>query len=408
VTGCLEYYQDLLEQREKLPFDIDGVVYKVSRTDWQHQLGFTARAPRWAIAHKFPAQEEMTVIESIEIQVGRTGAITPVARLQPVFVGGATVSNATLHNGEEIRRLDVRVGDTVIVRRAGDVIPEIVSVVLSKRPAKTRQFCFPEKCPECGSAVVYDSGGVIARCSGGLFCQAQKKQSIIHFASRKAMDIEGLGDKLVDQMVNDNMIDDVADIYSLGVEQIASLERMAEKSASNLVGAISKSRDTTLARFIYALGIPLVGESTADTIANHLLSLDRIQQASESDLQDIPDVGPVVAGSLVAFFGQPHNTDVIHRLISAGINWPQHEKPEIDPDNPLFGKTVVLTGSLSIPRSEAKSLLQSRGAKVAGSVSGKTDFLVAGADPGSKAEQAQGLGVTILDESRFREMLGPG
>jgi DNA ligase (NAD+) len=405
VNGCLEYYQDLLEQRDKLPFDIDGVVYKVSRLDWQEQLGFTARAPRWAIAHKFPAQEEMTLVEGIEIQVGRTGAVTPVARLKPVFVGGVTVSNATLHNREEIQRLDVRVGDTVIIRRAGDVIPEIVSVVVSKRPKKTQQFPFPEVCPECGSAVVYDSGGVIARCSGGLYCQAQKKQSIIHFASRKAMDIEGLGDKLVDLMVSANMIEDVADLYSLTVDEIAGMERMAQKSATNLVEAINKSRDSTLARFLYALGIPLVGETTAGTLAGQLGSLDSIQQATQDELQAIPDVGPVVAHSLAAFFNQPHNIEIIRRLVEAGINWTEHEKQEVDHDSEFSGKTVVLTGTLSMPRSDVKTLLQSCGAKVTGSVSKNTDFLVAGQEAGSKADKAEALGIPILDERKLRKML---
>ncbi len=406
VKGCLDYHRTILERRSDLPFDIDGVVYKVSRMDWQQQLGHTARAPRWAIAHKFPAQEEMTILESIDIQVGRTGAITPVARLKPVFVGGVTVSNATLHNQEEIKRLDVRVGDTVIVRRAGDVIPEIVSVVVSSRPEGALEFEFPVTCPECDSAIVNEGDGVIARCSGGLFCEAQKKQSIKHFASRKAMDIEGLGDKLVDQLVTDKKISDVADLFSLSLEDISGLDRMADKSAGNLSNAIESSKSTTLARFLYSLGIPLVGETTAENLADNLGSLKSIMSATTEMLQTIPDVGPIVAQSLRTFFEQNHNVEVVNRLIDSGIHWPAIEASAPVQENMFTGKTVVLTGALSISRAEAKLILQSSGAKVTGSVSAKTDYVIAGEDAGSKAEKAEKLGVSILDENQFMENVG--
>lgn len=401
VSGCLDYYQNLAEKRESLPFDIDGVVYKVSRMDWQNSLGFTAKAPRWAIAHKFPAQEDMTIVEKIGIQVGRTGAITPVARLKPVFVGGVTVSNATLHNREEIQRLDVRAGDSVIVRRAGDVIPEVVSVIMSKRPGKTKKFRFPSKCPVCSSPVVYEGEGVIARCSGGLFCDAQKKESIKHFTSRKAMNIEGLGDKLVTLLVDDKLIDDVSDIYSLSVDQISGLERMAEKSATNLVESIEKSKNTSLTRFLYALGIPLVGETTAETLADSLLTLENIEEKSIEELQGIPDVGPIVAESVSTFFKQAHNKKVIKKLLNSGITWPKPEKREQMTDSVFSNKTVVLTGALSISRSDAKDILQSQGAKVTGSVSKNTDFVIVGEDAGSKADKAEKLGVEIVDEQQF-------
>ena len=406
IKGCLDYHRTILERRSDLPFDIDGVVYKVSRMDWQQQLGHTARAPRWAIAHKFPAQEEMTILESIDIQVGRTGAITPVARLKPVFVGGVTVSNATLHNQEEIKRLDVRVGDTVIVRRAGDVIPEIVSVVVSSRPEGALEFEFPVTCPECDSAIVNEGDGVIARCSGGLFCEAQKKQSIKHFAGRKAMDIEGLGDKLVDQLVTDKKISDVADLFSLSLEDISGLDRMADKSAGNLSNAIESSKSTTLARFLYSLGIPLVGETTAENLADNLGSLESIMSATTEMLQTIPDVGPIVAQSLRTFFEQNHNVEVVNRLIDSGIHWPAIEASAPVQENMFTGKTVVLTGALSISRAEAKLILQSSGAKVTGSVSAKTDYVIAGEDAGSKAEKAEKLGVSILDENQFMENVG--
>ena len=405
VRGCLGYYRELLARREKLPFHIDGVVYKVSRMAWQDRLGFTARAPRWAIAHKFPAQEEMTRVERIDIQVGRTGAITPVARLKPVFVGGVTVSNATLHNREEIARLDVRVGDCVIVRRAGDVIPEVVSVVRSYRKKNARAFVYPETCPACQSPVVYERDGVIARCSGGLFCDAQKKESIKHFSSRKAMDIGGLGEKLVDQLVDGALIQDVADLYTLTLGQVAGLERMAEKSAGNLVSAIEKSKSTTLARFLYALGIPLVGEVTAETLSDHLCDLEKIRDSDLETLQGIPDVGPIVAHSVSTFFKQQHNRKVIEKLMVAGVRWPAQKAPSPVSGGFFSGKTVVLTGALGMSRSEARNRLQALGARVTGSVSKKTDYVIAGRDAGSKAEKAEQLGVEILDEPRFQGYL---
>lgn len=403
IHGCLAYYQQMLQQRDALPFDIDGVVYKVSRIDWQNSLGFTAKAPRWAMAHKFPAQEEMTRIDNIEIQVGRTGAITPVARLKPVFVGGVTVSNATLHNGEEIQRLGVRVGDSVIVRRAGDVIPEVVSVILSRRPKNTEAFKFPQQCPVCKSPIVYEGEGVIARCSGGLFCDAQKKESIKHFASRKAMDIEGLGERRVEQLVTYKMIGDVADLYGLTVEQLAGLERMAEKSANNLCAAIIKSKHTTLARFLYALGIPLVGETTAETLSDSLLTLAGIKNSDEQQLQDIPDIGPMVAKSISTFFQQPHNQTVVDKLLSAGVSWHKPEKTKTTRHSIFSGKTVVLTGTLNMARPEAKKLLQSMGAKVTGSVSKNTDYVIVGQDAGAKADMAEQLGVEILAENKFMQ-----
>ncbi|MGI9316389.1 MAG: NAD-dependent DNA ligase LigA [bacterium] len=406
VDGCLDYYRRTLENRDQLAYDIDGIVYKVSRMDWQQSLGFTAKAPRWALAHKFPAQEEITVLEKIEIQVGRTGAITPVARLKPVFVGGVTVSNATLHNRDEIARLDVREGDSVIIRRAGDVIPEVLSVIKEKRPKKSKPFVFPEHCPVCQSAVVYERDGVIARCSGGLFCDAQRKENIKHFAGRKAMDIEGLGDKIVDQLLEQALIHDVSDLYSLSADQVASLERMADKSATNLINALEKSKETTLAQFLFALGIPLVGETTAETLADSLGDLNVIMSADEESLQQVPDIGPVVAESVRVFFEQTHNREIISKLLASGIKWPKAEPRAAVEDSPFNEKTVVLTGTLSMARSEAKKILQSLGAKVTGSVSKNTDFVVVGVDPGSKADKAEQLGVRILDEQAFLELAG--
>ncbi len=405
VPGCLDYYQRLQADRDQLPFEIDGIVYKVSRMDWQQTLGFTAKAPRWALAHKLPAQEEVTVLENIEIQVGRTGAITPVARLQPVFVGGVTVSNATLHNKDEIDRLGVRVGDTVVVRRAGDVIPEILSVVLDLRPDGTKPFEFPDRCPVCDSAVVNESDGVIARCSGGLICPAQRKENIKHFASRKAMDIEGLGDKIVDQLLEEGLIEDVSGLYSLTVEQVSALERMAEKSASNLIAALEQSKDTTLSRFLFALGIPLVGETTAETLSAAFGDLDAILAAGEEALQQVPDIGPIVAESLVAFFAQSNNREIVNRLLESGVHWPKVEQVKVSEDSPFNEKTVVLTGTLSMARNEAKKQLQALGAKVTGSVSKNTDYVIVGADAGSKADKAETLGVPILDEATFTKML---
>ena len=405
VKGCIDYYDEMLERRAELPFDIDGVVYKVSRMDWQTTLGHTARAPRWALAHKFPAQEEMTVVEKIELQVGRTGAITPVARLKPVFVGGVTVSNATLHNRDEIARLDVRAGDSVIVRRAGDVIPEVVSVIAANRPKKTRKFKFPNSCPVCRSSIVYADNGVIARCSGGLYCDAQRKESIKHFASRGAMDIEGLGDKLVEQLVADKLVGTVADLYALSVEQFEGLERMAKKSAANLMEALDKSKSTTMARFLYAQGIPLIGETTAETLAVNLLDLERLMSVDEETLQQIPDIGPLVAHSVFTFFRQPHNLEVIDKLISAGIRWPRPVADIAGDDTVFSGKSVVLTGTLSLPRAEAKRILQSMGAKVTASVSKNTDYVVAGENAGAKADKAGQLQITLLDEQQFMAMI---
>ena len=404
AAGCIDYYEKIVAIREKLAYDIDGVVYKVDSFAAKKQLGFIARAPRWALAHKFPAQEELTVIQSIEVQVGRTGAVTPVARLQPVFVGGVTVSNATLHNASEIKRLDVRVGDTVIIRRAGDVIPEVVSVVLDRRIGGTRAFRFPKRCPICGSDIVGDADQVVLRCSGGLFCSAQLKESIKHFASRRAMDIEGLGSKLVDQLVETGHVRDVADLFDLDLEVLLSLERMGEKSARNLLDAIDHSQNTSLGRFLFALGIPQVGEATANTLAEHFATLDRLRAADQSQLQAVSDVGPVVAEGVIRFFSQTDNQQVIDRLLAAGVIWP--DKQISVPSDKLAGKTFVLTGTLDqLTRDDAKQRLTDQGARVTGSVSGKTDFLVAGADPGSKLVKAEELGIPVLDEIAFLLLL---
>ena len=404
VKGCLEYYRHMQDKRDSLPYDIDGIVYKVDRLDQQQQLGFISRAPRWALAHKFPAQEEMTTLLGIDVQVGRTGALTPVARLEPVHVGGVTVSNATLHNQDEIERLDARIGDTVIVRRAGDVIPQIVGVVLTRRQGRPHRYHLPESCPVCDSPTIRLPGEAVTYCTGGLYCAAQRKQAIKHFASRRAMDIEGLGDKLVEQLVDENLVNDVADLYHLSVEQLAGLERMAEKSATNLVKAIDKSRTTTLARFLYALGIHDVGETTAQTLAMHFGTLKAIMQANEASLMAVPDVGPVVAKSIIEFFKQKHNQDVIRKLTKV-ISWPEI-KTKVAVDLPLLGKTFVLTGTLShMTRDEAKAALQALGGKVTGSVSKKTDYVVVGENPGSKAEKAEALGVDMLDEAALQKLL---
>lgn len=409
VAGCLDYYQRMLKQRADLPFDIDGVVYKVSRMDWQQALGHTAKAPRWALAHKFPAQEETTVVENIELQVGRSGAITPVARLQPVFVGGATVANATLHNRDEIARLGVRVGDHVVVCRAGDVIPEVRSVLIAKRPPNTRTFQFPQHCPVCASAIVYERDGVIARCSGGLHCQAQRKASIKHFASRTAMDIDGLGDKLVEQMINCQLIDTVADLYALSTKQIEGLERMAKKSAANLMKSLEKSKHTTLSRFLFALGIPSVGETTAENLADNLPQLTELMSATAEELQAIPDIGPVVAQSIMTFFAQSHNRSVIERLLAAGVEYSAPAMQRANDDQAdtatiFTGKTVVLTGTLSLSRSAAKQILKAMGAQVTTSISKNTDYVVIGENAGSKADQAEELQIARLDETQFLEM----
>jgi DNA ligase (NAD+) len=405
VAGLLEYFAMIGAKRSELPYEIDGVVYKVNALAQREILGFVARAPRWAVAHKFPAQEEMTTVLDIEVQVGRTGAITPVARLEPVFVGGVTVSNATLHNADEVQRKDVRVGDSVIVRRAGDVIPEVVSVVLSKRPAHAKPFVMPERCPVCDSDVIKPEGEAVARCSGGLYCAAQRKEAIKHFASRRAMDIEGLGDKLIEQLVDSDLIHDPADLYALTQGQLAALERMGDKSAANIIAALAQSKETTLARFLFALGIREVGEATAQTLAYEFGNLAAIEQASEGQLQQAPDVGPVVAAHIHAFFRQSHNLDVINKLKAAGIHWADVERPAVAAQ-PLAGQTVVLTGTLEgLSRDQAKERLQALGAKVAGSVSKKTSFVVAGAEAGSKLVKAEELGIEVLDEAALLALL---
>ncbi|VVE15014.1 DNA ligase (NAD(+)) LigA [Pandoraea communis] len=405
AAGLLAFYRSVGEARETLPYDIDGVVYKVNRRDEQDRLGFVSRAPRFALAHKFPAQEALTTLLDIEVQVGRTGAMTPVARLAPVFVGGATVTNATLHNEDEIRRKDVMIGDTVIVRRAGDVIPEVVGSVLERRPADARAFVMPTACPVCGSAIEKLPDEVIARCTGGLICAAQRKQALLHFAQRRALDIEGLGDKLVEQLVDQQIIRTPADLFKLGVAKLAVLDRMADKSASNLVAALETARHTTLARFIFALGIRHVGEATAKDLARHFGKLDNVMAASVDELLAVPDVGPIVAQSIANFFGEPHNVEVIEQLRAGGVTWPESEPAAVAP-LPLAGKTFVLTGTLpTLSRDEAKAMLEERGAKVAGSVSAKTDYVVAGADAGSKLAKAEALGVPVLDEEAMRAML---
>lgn len=406
ARGALDYYETLLARRAQLPYDIDGVVLKVDRVDQQEALGFVSRAPRWAIAGKFPAQEETTRLVAVEWQVGRTGALTPVARLEPVFVGGVTVSNATLHNADEIARKDVHLGDTVIVRRAGDVIPEIVAVVASRRPADARVPPVPDHCPVCGSEVVRVEGEAVARCSGGLFCPAQRREAMHHFASRRAMDIEGLGDKLVAQLDERGYLRDVADIYVLTREQLAGLERMGEKSAENLLLAIERSKQTSLPRFIHALGISLVGEATARTLATHFGNLEAIMAADEAALLQVPDIGPAVAASIHAFFHEPHNREVIEKLRDRGVHW-EDIPVQAAASLPLAGKTFVLTGTLAaMTRDQAKEHLQTLGAKVSGSVSKRTDYLVAGEEPGSKYDKARTLGVPVLDEAAFLELLG--
>lgn len=405
VDGVLAYYEKIGALRAKLPYAIDGVVYKVNRLDWQRQLGFVSRAPRYAVAHKYPAEEEITQILGIDVQVGRTGAITPVARLKPVFVGGVTVTNATLHNEDELRRKDVRVGDSVIVRRAGDVIPEVVSVLLNKREPGAPLFAMPAKCPVCGSAVVKSPDEAVARCSGGLYCPAQRKQALIHFASRRALDIEGLGEKLVDQLVDAGLVHTPAELYRLRLEQLASLDRMAEKSASNVLMALDKSRRTTLQRFIYALGIRNVGESTARDFAAHFGTLDRLLAADLADLESVPDVGPIVAKSIRQFFDEPHNMKAIKELRAAGLTWPEGEgrRPSAAAGNP---QTFVLTGSLeTMTRDDARAMIEAKGHKVSGSVSKKTDYVVAGAESGSKLAKAAELGVTVLDEKQFLKLM---
>jgi DNA ligase (NAD+) len=416
AKGLLAYFGEIGEKRSKLPYDIDGVVYKVNKLAAQAQLGFVSRAPRFAIAHKFPAEEALTLVLGIDVPVGRTGAITPVARLQPVFVGGVTVTNATLHNEDEVRRKDVRVGDTVIVRRAGDVIPEVVAIVPEKRPTRdlfggeplNLPFAMPNKCPECDSAIAKGIDEAIARCTGGLFCPAQRKAALTHFAARRAMDIEGLGDKLVDQLVDAGLVHSPADLYGLTVETLAALDRMGEKSALNLVAAIEQSKQTTLARFIFSLGIRNVGEATARDLAKHFGQLDALLAADGEALQLVPDVGPVVAASIAAFFRESHNRQIIERLRTAGVNWPAGEPLDSGPKL-LAGKTLVLTGTLpTLKRDEAKAMIEAAGGKVSGSVSKKTDFVVAGEEAGSKLEKALELGVVVLDEAEFLKLLSQG
>ncbi|MBI2747480.1 MAG: NAD-dependent DNA ligase LigA [Burkholderiales bacterium] len=406
AEGLLAFHQAMGAKRDALPFDIDGVVYKVNALALQQQLGFKTREPRWAVAHKYPAQEMLTTVQAIEVQVGRTGKLTPVAKLAPVFVGGVTVTNATLHNEDEARRKDVRVGDTVIVRRAGDVIPEVVSVLLEKRQPGAEVFTMPRICPVCGSAAVREEDEADYRCTGGLFCSAQRKQAILHFAQRRAVEVEGLGEKLVDQLVDGGVVKTLPDLYRLGLVALASLERMADKSAQNIVDALEKSKQTTLPRFIFGLGIRHVGEATAKALARHFGQLDAIMDASEEALLQVPDVGPVVAQSIHTFFQQAHNREVVEQLRACGVHWEEGE-PSPAAQLPLAGKTFVLTGTLpTLSREQAKEMLEAAGAKVAGSVSKKTDYVVAGEEAGSKLDKARDLGVTVIDEAGLQALLG--
>ena len=434
ASALIAYHQRVGLQRDSLGFDIDGVVYKINSIALQRQMGFVTREPRWAVAHKYPAQEQMTTVLGIDVQVGRTGKLTPVAKLAPVFVGGVTVTNATLHNEDEARRKDVRVGDTVVVRRAGDVIPEVVSVVLpvastvpvkgaeaaedtvagpgdadsSNAPARGPIFTMPRACPVCGSAAVREEGEADYRCTGGLFCSAQRKQAILHFAQRRAVEVEGLGDKLVEQLVDANVIKTLPDLYRLGLSSLAALDRMADKSAQNIVDALQKSKQTTLPRFLFGLGIRHVGEATAKALANHFGKLDSIMDATVEQLTAVADVGPIVALSLRTFFDQPHNREVVEQLRACGLSWVEGQPAAITP-KPLAGKTFVITGTLpTLSRDEAKDLLETAGAKVAGSVSKKTNYLVAGAEAGSKLDKARELGVTVLDEAGLMRLLERG
>ena len=408
ATGADElvsFHQRIGAARDQLPYDIDGVVYKVNSLALQRQLGFVSREPRWAVAHKYPAQEQLTTVLAIDVQVGRTGKLTPVAKLAPVFVGGVTVTNATLHNEAEARRKDVRVGDTVIVRRAGDVIPEVVAVLVEKRTGEPSVFTMPARCPVCGSTAVREEGEVDHRCTGGLFCGAQRKQAILHFAQRRAVEIEGLGDKLVEQLVDAGVVKTLPDLYRLGLTALLALERMADKSAQNILGALEKSKQTTLPRFLFGLGIRHVGEATAKDLARHFGSLDRVMDASVEQLLAVNDVGPVVAQSIRTFFDQPHNREVVDQLRACGLTWPEGEPAEQTPQR-LAGKTFVLTGTFpTLSREDAKAMLEAAGAKVAGSVSKKTDYVVAGADAGSKLTKAQELGVSVLDEAGMLALL---
>ena len=404
ATELVAFHAQIGKARDALPFDIDGVVYKVNSLALQKRLGFVSREPRWAVAHKYPAQEQMTTVLGIEVQVGRTGKLTPVAKLAPVFVGGVTVTNATLHNEDEARRKDVRVGDTVVVRRAGDVIPEVVSVVLERRMGEAEIFTMPKQCPVCDSLAVREAGEADYRCTGGLFCSAQRKQSILHFAQRRAVEVEGLGDKLVEQLVDAGIVNTLPDLYRLGLTALAALDRMALKSAQNVLDALQKSKQTTLPRFLFGLGIRHVGESTAKALARHFGRLDAIMDASVEHLTAVPDVGPIVAQSVRTFFDQTHNREVVEQLRACGVTW--EEGVVTHTPKPLAGKIFVLTGTLpTLSRDEAKDRLEAAGAKVSGSVSKKTDYVVAGAEAGSKLEKAQALGVAVIDEAGMLEML---
>ncbi|MDO5691480.1 MAG: NAD-dependent DNA ligase LigA [Pseudomonadota bacterium] len=408
ASELIAFHADVAAQRDSLPFDIDGVVYKVDSLDLQRELGYVSREPRWAVAHKYPAQEQLTTVQAIDVQVGRTGKLTPVAKLAPVFVGGVTVTNATLHNELEARRKDVRVGDTVVVRRAGDVIPEVVSVLADKRVDGAPEFTMPTHCPVCDSAVVREEGEADHRCTGGLFCAAQRKQALLHFASRRAMDIEGLGEKLVEQLVDGNVVRTLPDVYRMDLVVLAALDRMAIKSAQNLLDALEKSKQTTLARFLFALGIRHVGETTAKDLARHFGQLSAIMAADTDQLLQTPDVGPVVAGSIHTFFLQPHNREVVEQLRAVGITWVEGE-PAPAALLPLAGKTFVLTGTLpTLSRDEAKEMLEAAGAKVSGSVSKKTHYVVAGEEAGSKLDKARELGVAVIDEAAMRALLSDG
>lgn len=405
VAGCLAYYEKMQKKRPRLRYDTDGVVYKVDDLAQQARLGTVARAPRWAVAHKFPAEEQMTTVEAVEFQVGRTGALTPVARLVPVFVGGVTVSNATLHNLDELHRKDVRPGDTVIVRRAGDVIPEVVSVVLERRPRGAQTVKAPRKCPVCGSAVLRIEGESALRCTGGLVCPAQRKESLRHFASRRALNIDGLGSQLIEQLVDAGLVKTPGDLFGLAAGQLEGLERMGERSANKLLAAIGKSKATTLDRFLYGLGVPEVGEATSKALARHFVRLDALLAATETELEEVEDVGPVMAAQIAAFFREPHNLDVIRDLRRQGVHWDETAKP-IAGSLPLKGKTFVLTGTLSgMTREEATARIEALGGKVTGSVTAKTSFLVVGDSPGSKLAKAEKLGVVVLDEEALLAMV---
>jgi DNA ligase (NAD+) len=406
AAGLVAFYEDVQRTRHELPFDIDGVVYKVDSLAQQRELGFRTREPRWAVAHKYPPEEMPARLIAIDVQVGRTGAITPVARLEPVFVGGTTVTSVTLHNEDEVRRRDIRVGDTVIVRRAGDVIPQVVRALPDRRPDGAPEFTLPANCPECGSAIVRLPGEAISRCSGGLVCPAQRKQALLHFASRRALDIEGLGDKLVDQLVDEGIVHTPADLYKLGLAKLAALERMADKSAANVVAAIDRSKSTTLARFIYALGIRHVGEATARDLAAHFGSFDALQDATEAQLLEVPDVGPVLAASIARFFAEPHNREGVAQLRAAGVRWVEGPPRSSPAAGALARRTFVLTGTLpALSRDDAKALIEAAGGKVTGSVSKNTDYVVAGAEAGSKLGKAHDLGIPVLDEDGLRQLL---